>query len=112
MHILFKKIIFSLITFTVIIVLFTGIGICGELVPVEPPSKFESQSQGRERSKSSQQTVDSSVYRDFEKKVSGLNPQEKDKLRNSIKQKRDLAITNKSWEEVTHYKKLLDIMGK
>lgn len=112
MHILFKKNIFSLITFTAIIALFTGIGICGELMPIEPPSKFESQSQGKERSKSSQRTVDSSVYKDFERKVSGMNPQEKDKLRNAIKQKRDSAIANKSWEEVTHYKKLLDIMAK
>ncbi|MBI5180772.1 MAG: hypothetical protein HZA05_05170 [Nitrospirae bacterium] len=112
MHILLKKIIFSLITFTAIIVSLTGIGVCGELVPVEPPSKFENQSQGKERSKNSQQTVDSSVYKDFERKVSGMNSQEKDKLRNAIKQKRDSAITNKSWEEVTHYKKLLDIMGK
>jgi hypothetical protein len=112
MHSLFKKIIFSLITFTVIIVSFTGIGVCGELVPVEPPSKYESQSQGKERSKRSQQTVDSSVYKDFERKVRGMNPQEKDELRHAIKQKRDSAITNKSWEEVTHYKKLLDILAK
>lgn len=112
MHILFKKNIFSLITFTVIIALFTGIGICGELMPIEPPNRFEGQSQGGERSKRSQQTVDNSVYNDFEKKVRGMNSQDKGKLIKAIKEKRDLAIANKRWEEVTHYKKLLDIASK
>ncbi len=112
MHILFKKNILSLITFTVIIASFTGIGICGELMPIEPPNRFEGQSQGRERTKRSQQNVDSSVYKDFERKVSGMKPQEKEKLIKAIKEKRDSAISNKSWEEVTHYKKLLDIVSK
>lgn len=112
MHISFKKNIFSLVTITAIIALFTGIGICAELMPIEPPNRFEGQSQGKERSKRSQQTVDSSVYKDFERKVSGMKPQEKEKLIKAIKEKRDLAIANKSWEEVTHYKKLLDIASK
>ncbi len=97
-----------------LLALFDGAGICGELRPLELPSEKQNlyTRQQAETVQPKRQKVDASVYKEFERKVKNLSPDERKKASEGFVEKRDMAIKNKSWDEVEYYSKLIDILRK
>lgn len=54
--------------------------------------------------------VSEAYYQDFEKKVKGLKPAQRDKLARSFERNRDQAIESGRVDEEDHYRRLLQIV--
>lgn len=89
--------------FLITIFLTAGLAYCAELLPIEPPIR------GYEQSPPKRFSIDSSVYLKFEEKIRGLNTQERESLKVTIKQKRDASA---SFEEYKYYQNLIDLLEK
>lgn len=98
----------------ILLTLFVSAGICGELRTLELPSQkqgIHNRQQG-ETVQPRKQTVDRSVYKEFEQKVKKMSPDERKKASEGFAKKRDMAIKSDSSDEVEYYSKLIGILGK
>lgn len=99
-----------LLAISFVIILMSGDGLCGELRQYDPPSQRQYQFQ--QTAPQYQRTEDRTIYENFENEVRNLNRNQRDELINSFRQKRDMAVSSRCWDEAKHFDKLIDTLQK
>lgn len=65
----------------------------------------------QQQSEYTKQTTESSIYDKFRNRVSGLSPEERNKIQEAFREKMQNAAHNHNYEEAAYFKNLIDILN-